>query len=115
MLQRACITSISATLFMEISEGYAIILDRFTTGILTPNQPSILVDITSRARITDCGLAVVTQNPDSIRGAPEEHGYSTRWTAPEILANRGTFSKEADVFSFAMVLIEVRCRFRVGI
>ena len=100
---------------MEISEGYAIVLDHFTTGILTPNQPTVLVDTTGRARITDCGLAVVTRNLDSIRSAPDEHGDSTRWTAPEILANRGIFSKEADVFSFAMVLIEVRCRFRIYI
>jgi len=94
---------------METSEGYAIILDRFAAGILTPNQPSVLVSITGRARITDCGLAVVTQNMDSIRSAPDEHGQNTRWIAPEILTNQGTFSKEADVFSFAMVMIEVRC------
>ena len=102
-------------LFMEISEGYAIVLDHFTTGALTPNQPTVLVDATGRARITDCGLAVVTRNLDSIRSAPDEREHSTRWTAPEILANQGTFSKEADVFSFAMVMIEVRYRFRIDI
>jgi len=100
---------------MEISEGYAIILDHFTAGVSTPNQPTVLVDTTGRARITDCGLAVVTRNLDSVRSAPDEHEHSTRWTAPEILANRGIFSKEADVFSFAMVLIEVRYRFRIHI
>jgi len=100
---------------MEISGGYAIVLDHFTTDILTLNQPTVLVDTTGRARITDCGLAVVTRNFDSIRSAPDEHGHSTRWTAPEILANRGTFSKEADVFSFAMVLIEVHYRFGIDI
>ena len=100
---------------MEILEGYAIILDHFTTGILTPNQPTVLVDITGRARITDCGLAVVTRNLDSIRSAQDEHGHSMRWIAPEILANRGTFNKEADTFSFAMVLIEVRCRFGIDV
>jgi len=98
-------------LFTGISGEYAIILDRFTAGILTPNQSNILVDITGRALITDCGLAMVTQNLDSMRNAPDEHGHSMRWIAPEILANRGTFSKEADVFSFAMVMIEVRCIF----
>jgi len=100
---------------MEISEEYAIILNHFTTGIFTPNQPTVLVDITGHARITDCGLAVVTRNLDLIRSAPDEHEDSTRWTAPEILANQATFSKEADVFSFAMVLIEVRYRFRIDI
>jgi len=100
---------------MEISEGYAIILGHFITGILTLNQPNVLVDITGCARITDCGLAVVTRNLDLVRSAPDEHGDSIRWTAPEILANRETFSKEADVFSFAMVMIEVRCRFRIEV
>jgi hypothetical protein len=73
------------------------------------------VDTTGRARITDCGLAVVTQNLDPTRSAPDDHGHNTRWIAPEILDNRGTFSKEADVFSFAMVTIEVRCRSRIDI
>ena len=100
---------------MEISGGYAIILGRFTIDILTPNQSSVLVDITGRALITDCGLAVVTRNLDSTQSAPDEHEHSTRWTSPEILANQGTFSKEADIFSFAMVMIEVRCRFMIGI
>jgi len=65
ILQRALITSTSATLFTEISGGYAIIHDRFTTAILTPKQPNILVDTTGRALITDCGLAMVTQNLDT--------------------------------------------------
>ena len=92
-----------------------IVLDRFATGILTPDQPNIFVDTAGQAMITDCGVAVVTKNLDSIRGAPDEHGDSARWIAPEILANRGTFSKEADVFSFAMVTVEVRCKFRIDI
>ena len=71
-------------------------------------QPNILVDDAGRARITDFGLARVTQNPDSIRSASDEHGHTARWTAPEILNEQGTHSKEADVFSFAMVMVEVR-------
>ena len=102
--------------FTGISGGYAIVLDRVTASMLTPtDQPNILVDATSHAMITDCSLAMVTQDLDSIRGAPDEYGDSTRWIAPEILDNRGAFSKEADVFSFAMVVIEVRCRFRIDI
>ena len=100
---------------MEISEGYAIVLDHLTAGILTPNQSTVLVDTTGRARITDCGLSVVTRSLDSVQSAPDEREHSTRWTAPEILGNQGTFSKEADVFSFAMVMIEVRYRFRIDI
>jgi serine/threonine protein kinase len=75
---------------------------------LTRVQPNILVDDTGHARITDFGLATVTQNLDSMQSASEDRGNTARWTAPEILTEEGTHSKEADVFSFAMVMIEVR-------
>jgi len=78
--------------------------------ILTPLQPNILVDAAGRARITDFGLATVTQNLDSMRSASDDKGHTARWTAPEILNEQGTYSKEADIFSFAMVMIEVRCK-----
>ena len=78
----------------------------FTT-ILIPGQPNVLVDAAGRARITDFGLAMVTQNLDSLRSALGDQGHSVRWTAPEILNEQGTYGKEADVFSFAMVMVEV--------
>ena len=78
--------------------------------ILTPNQTKVLVDAAGHARITDIGFAMTTQNLDLLRRTSIEHGDSARWTAPEILDDRGTYSKEADIFSFAMVMIEVRCR-----
>ena len=65
------------------------------------------MDATGRARITDFGLAMVTRDLGSIRKTPNE---DVRWIAPEILAGWGTYSKEADVFSFGMVTIEVRYR-----
>lgn len=58
------------------------------------------------AQITDFGLARVTQNIDSVKSADNE-GHTARWTAPEILDGRGSHSKEADIYSFAMVMIEV--------
>lgn len=64
--------------------------------------------MTGRARITDFGLAMVTQDLGSIRGASAGHGNTTRWIASEILDGLGTYSKAADVFSFAGVVIEVR-------
>ena len=67
------------------------------------------MDTTGHARITDFGLAVVTQDLESIRSGSDECGDGARWIAPEILDSRGTHSKEGDVFSFAMVTIEVRC------
>ena len=68
------------------------------------------MDATGHARITDFGLAIVTQGLDSVRNASVERGKSVQWIAPEILDNRGTYSKEADIFSFAGVAIEVRCK-----
>jgi serine/threonine protein kinase len=65
------------------------------------------VDDAGRARIADFGLAMVTKNLDSMQSATCQRGHSARWTAPEVLG-KGTHSKEADVFSFAMVMIEVR-------
>ena len=77
---------------------------------LTSNQSNVFVDATGRARITDFGLVMVTRDLDSIRSASDEYEHSTRWIAPEMLDDQGTHSKEADVFSFAMVTIEVRQR-----
>ncbi|KAF9646791.1 kinase-like protein [Thelephora ganbajun] len=71
---------------------------------------NVLVDVTGRARIIDFGLAMVTQDLDLIRNGSAEHGHSARWIAPEILDGRGTYSKEADVFSFAGVAIEAFTR-----
>ena len=78
------------------------------TTRLTLRQLNILVDASGHARLTDFGLAVVTQDLDSIRSGSDECRDSARWIAPEILENRGTHSKEGDIFSFAMVTIEVR-------
>ena len=68
------------------------------------------MDAAGRARITDFGLVMVTQDLDSVRTAVGDHGHTVRWTAPEILNEQGTYSKEADIFSFAMVMIEVHCK-----
>jgi len=54
----------------------------------------------------DFGLTTVTQNLDSMRSASYQLGHTPRWTAPEVL-NGETCTKEADIFSFAMVMIEV--------
>ena len=64
------------------------------------------MDSTGDARITDFGLRAVCKFQDPVSSVSLR--YAVRFTAPEILNGQGTYSKEADVFSFAMVMIEVR-------
>ena len=75
--------------------------------VLTPCELNILVNDFGHALITDFGLAAVARNLDSVPSAPPQRGHTKRWAAPEILHN-GANSKEADIFAFAMVMIEVR-------
>ena len=66
-----------------------------------------MVDGSGHARIMDFGLATIVRDPSSVTSTSDGHGYSPRWTAPEVL--RGApVSKKSDVFSFAMVMYEVR-------
>ena len=93
---------------METSREYAIVIDFVLpfTVVFTHCQANILVDDSDHARIADFGLAVVTKNSNSIQSAPHQHGFTLRWTAPEVVVNREP-TKESDMFSFAMVTIEV--------
>jgi serine/threonine protein kinase len=75
-------------------------------AVLTPHELNILVNDSGHALITDFGLAMVVRNLDSILSAPLQHGHTQRWAAPEIL-KEGPNSRKADVFAFAMVMIEV--------
>ena len=69
------------------------------------------MDTTGHARITDIGLAQITQDLDAIRSTSADHDYHCmRWIAPEILDDQRIYSAEADIFSFAGLAIEVRCR-----
>jgi len=62
------------------------------------------VDNYDHARITDFGLA-----QDAVDEVSIAEGHSAQWTAPEVI-DGGTPSMEADVFSFAMVMVEVCCK-----
>ena len=64
------------------------------------------MDDTRRARIAGFDFAMVTHNTDVMWNTSPSRGHAARWTAPEILVE-GMSSKKADVFSFAMVMIEV--------
>ena len=113
--RRASATFTPATWFTETLRGYVVVQNlvpplckRPASKTCSWTTPVVLVDDTGCARIADFGLATVTQNLDSIRSASRQHGHTPRWTAPEILKEEGVHSKESDIFSFAMVMIEVR-------
>ena len=70
---------------------------------------NILVDVvdnTPHVRIADFGIAIVTKNLDSMRPATYQNIHSPTWSAPEILHGENP-TKESDVYSFAMVMVEV--------
>ena len=72
-------------------------------------QVNILVEVVDNiphARIADFGIAIVTKNMDSIRTDTRQDVHTPRWSAPEIFLEKNP-SKESDVYSFAMVTIEV--------
>jgi len=66
-----------------------------------------MVDESGKARITDFGLAVITRNPHSHSSTSDECGHTGRWCAPEVLKSERSVSKESDIFSLGMVIIEV--------
>jgi serine/threonine protein kinase len=91
---------------MGTSREYVVVPKSCFTTVLTPGQQNILVDDSGHARLADFGLSMVTKNPDSIPSASLHHGFTPRWTAPEVLMEHA-YSEKADVFSFAMVMYEV--------
>ena len=66
-----------------------------------------MVNESGNPRITDFGVAAIARNPHSLRSTLEEDGHTARWCAPEILRNGQAVSKESDLFSFGMVIVEV--------
>ena len=78
--------------------------------LLTSTQSNILVDNSGCARIANFSLVGVSQNLDHSLSPLFDRGRAVRWAAPEILQGHGTYSKKADVFALAMVIIEVRYR-----
>lgn len=70
-------------------------------------KANILIDGDGHARLTDFGLTSITGGDTSILSPQDPNLMSTTtWAAPEILQG-DPVSKEADVFTFAMVAVEV--------
>lgn len=76
---------------------------------LTLRQMNILVQVvdgTPHACIADFGIATVTRNLDSVRPATHQNAHTPIWSAPEVLLGE-SLSKESDIYSLAMTMIEV--------
>ncbi|KAF9785451.1 kinase-like domain-containing protein [Thelephora terrestris] len=92
-------------LLLDVAEGLDYLHANHTThGDL--KGPNILVDYTGRACLADFGFASVVRGLTSIP-VTEVQGYTARWAAPEVLGNGDKNTREADVFSFGMVVVEV--------
>ena len=95
---------------MEISKECVIILNLAqVVAELIRRQLNVLVDFVDDspvACIADFGVAMVTRNVDSIQFDTGQDLFSPRWSAPEVL-NGENPTKESDVYSLAMVAIEV--------
>ena len=65
-----------------------------------------VIDNVPHARIADFGISIVTKNLDSIRADTRQDVHTPRWSAPEIFRDQNP-SQKSDIYSFAMVTIEV--------
>jgi len=65
----------------------------------------VLVDDSGHALIMGFSRVII-EGQDTAENGSEESGLNVQWTAPEILS-KGAFSKRGDIFSFAMLMVEV--------
>ena len=69
-----------------------------------------MIDRDGHARLTDFGLISIIREENSVVSPQDsDTANTTTWAAPEILEG-GPASKEGDIFTFAMVAVEVRAR-----
>ena len=72
---------------------------------------SILVDSEGHARLADFEFPAVVRGTKFVI---QETGHTTALAAPEVLEGAGVITREADILSFAMVVMEVRPRSESG-
>jgi serine/threonine protein kinase len=74
------------------------------------SKASVLIDKDDRARLVDFGLTTIIRGNNSVPSLQDPNpAITTMWAAPEILGG-GIATKERDIFTFAMVAIEVCTR-----
>lgn len=80
-----------------------------TGNLADITQTNVWVNRLGRVRLAEFALAAVDPDECLACGVMEVRENITRWTAPELLGGSGPLTKKADVFSFAMLMIEVSC------
>ena len=90
-------------------KGVGVFPRQFPSALTTLDQPNILVNKNGRALLADFGLASIVYGMNSVH-ATKSQGYTVRWAAPEILQRADKITREADIFAFGMVVIEVGLR-----
>ena len=63
------------------------------------------MDDSGHARITDFGEAILVKDENSVESDSDVPAFTSRWAAPEVLVG-DIISTKADIFSFAMLMIE---------
>ena len=89
---------------MGASRGYEVILNLVPAPYCSGHAR---IGYFGHARIGYFGHATVVEDKDSLGSDLYDLGHIPRWTAPEIWNGQSTYSKEAGIFSFAMVMVEV--------
>lgn len=87
-------------------KGVSTFFSSLQPALITLGQPNILVDHNGHARLTDFGLALIVRGMHSAL-VTQTKGYTAAWAAPEILEGADKIAREADMFAFGMVVIEV--------
>ena len=75
--------------------------------LISFDQSNVLISRRGRARLTDFGFTSVVRGLNSVL-VPDMRGCTLRWAAPEVIRGESGGTQEADIYSFGMVVIEVR-------
>lgn len=90
----------------EIANGVAYLHDMGTVhGDI--KGLNVLISDDGAAKLIDFGNSRLKNSTLSFTGSQTTSSFSTRWTAPELLADGGPHTPEADVYALGMTILEI--------
>jgi serine/threonine protein kinase len=90
---------------LDVAEGVAFLHALHTThGDIKGDN--VLIDHSGHACLADLGFTSVVRRATSVLVTTVK-GHSPRWAALEVLRTGDRYTREADMFSFGMIVIEV--------